>query len=163
MQQRGSRAYQGRGDDVRRRQRRILLLEAAGFAVLVAITWADVELILPRVSRSLSAATGSLLISLTETAWILGLGFFVINLQVRNQKRIRVLEGVLSTCSFCKRIEKGGRWIQIEQYVRDNSEAVFSHGLCPDCGVKHYGDLYVRAMGPEAGSGPGPDAGDLRP
>ena len=34
-----------------------------------------------------------------------------------------------------------GNWSQIEVYIRDHSEAEFSHGICPDCMKKLYPKL----------------------
>ena len=48
--------------------------------------------------------------------------------------RVRRLEGMLSICMQCKKIRTGNNdWHQLEQYIGENSDAVFSHGLCPDC------------------------------
>src|SRR5262249_6500480 len=48
--------------------------------------------------------------------------------------RLRVLTGILPICSSCKRIrDDGGRWQEVEIYVRDHSEAQFTHGFCPEC------------------------------
>jgi hypothetical protein len=56
--------------------------------------------------------------------------------------RIRTLEGILPTCSFCKDIrDEEGDWHQIEAFVASRSEARFSHGVCPKCAAKHYGDI----------------------
>jgi hypothetical protein len=42
----------------------------------------------------------------------------------------------------CKRIrDDSGYWNQIESYIKENSEAVFSHGICPDCAKKLYPEL----------------------
>lgn len=52
---------------------------------------------------------------------------------------VRVLSGMLPICSHCKKVrDDKGYWSQIEHYIREHSEAVFSHGLCPDCMQKHY-------------------------
>jgi len=60
----------------------------------------------------------------------------------RQRQEINVLEGMLPTCGFCKRIrDDSGRWLQMEQYISQRSEARFSHTFCPDCGRRHYGDL----------------------
>lgn len=57
--------------------------------------------------------------------------------------RIRQLEGLLSICSFCKKIrDENEQWQQIESYISKRSETKFSHGVCHDCGVEHYGDLW---------------------
>ena len=54
-------------------------------------------------------------------------------------EKINVLSGMLPICGHCKKIrDDSGYWSQIEVYVRDHSEAEFSHGLCPDCLQEHY-------------------------
>ncbi|MDB6118593.1 MAG: hypothetical protein JWO08_2374 [Verrucomicrobiaceae bacterium] len=56
--------------------------------------------------------------------------------------RVRTLEGILPTCCHCKDIrDEDGTWHQIEEYVTLRSEARFSHGICPGCIDKHYGDI----------------------
>jgi hypothetical protein len=32
-------------------------------------------------------------------------------------------------------------WNRLETYIQDHSEAEFSHGICPDCMKKLYGDF----------------------
>jgi PAS domain S-box-containing protein len=52
---------------------------------------------------------------------------------------IKTLHGILNICSYCKRIfNDEGRWEQMELYIRDRSEADFSHGICPDCLAKEF-------------------------
>jgi hypothetical protein len=52
---------------------------------------------------------------------------------------IRQLKGILPICASCKKIrDDKGYWNQIESYIRDHSEAEFSHGICPDCAKKLY-------------------------
>jgi len=56
--------------------------------------------------------------------------------------RVKLLSGMLPVCSSCKKIrDDKGYWTQIEAYVRDHSEAEFSHGICPDCMKKLYPDF----------------------
>jgi len=44
------------------------------------------------------------------------------------------LKGILPICAHCKKIRNhNGDWEQVEEYVRDRSEAEFSHGICPEC------------------------------
>jgi PAS domain S-box-containing protein len=55
---------------------------------------------------------------------------------------IKTLSGMLPICASCKKIRKDdGYWQQIESYVKDHSEADFSHGICPDCARALYPDL----------------------
>ncbi len=37
-----------------------------------------------------------------------------------------------------------GYWKQIEVYIRDHSEAKFSHGICPSCAKKLYPQIYSK-------------------
>ena len=48
--------------------------------------------------------------------------------------KVKTLSGMLPICAACKKIrDDSGYWNQIESFVRDHSEAEFSHGICPDC------------------------------
>jgi PAS domain S-box-containing protein len=55
---------------------------------------------------------------------------------------VKTLSGLLPICASCKKIrDDSGYWQQIEMYIRDHSEAEFTHGLCHDCAAKLYPDL----------------------
>jgi len=57
---------------------------------------------------------------------------------------VKTLSGLLPICASCKKIRNDdGYWTLVETYVSQHSDAEFSHGICPDCGKKLYGDLYV--------------------
>jgi len=59
--------------------------------------------------------------------------------------RVNLLSGMLPICASCKKIrDDKGYWSQIETYIRDHSEAEFSHGICPDCAKKLYPEFYDR-------------------
>lgn len=52
-------------------------------------------------------------------------------------KELKVLRGILPICMECRRIkDDAGNWRQFEAFVRDHSQADFSHGYCPDCGER---------------------------
>jgi PAS domain S-box-containing protein len=56
---------------------------------------------------------------------------------------IKTLRGLLPICASCKKIrDDSGYWSQIEAYVQAHSDAVFSHGICPDCVRQLYGDMF---------------------
>ena len=57
---------------------------------------------------------------------------------------IKKLSGLLPICSSCKKIrDDRGYWNQIEVFIRDHSEAEFSHSVCPECIEQLYPGLYV--------------------
>jgi len=56
---------------------------------------------------------------------------------------VKVLSGLLPICASCKKIrDDKDCWQQMEVYIRDRSEARFSHGICPDCAAKLYPSLH---------------------
>jgi len=53
--------------------------------------------------------------------------------------KVKTLSGLLPICASCKKIrDDKGYWKQIEEYIRDHSEAEFSHSICPECAKKLY-------------------------
>jgi len=60
--------------------------------------------------------------------------------------RVKVLSGLIPICASCKKIrDDRGYWNQIETYIRDHSEAHFSHGICPECARREYPELFADA------------------
>jgi signal transduction histidine kinase len=52
---------------------------------------------------------------------------------------VKTLSGFLPICASCKKIrDDRGYWNQLESYIRDNSDAEFSHSICPECAEHLY-------------------------
>jgi DNA-binding response OmpR family regulator len=82
----------------------------------------------------------------------LNVGARVVGLQRRLAERVSELEAALSAvkqlqgmipiCSYCKRIRSDRNdWEPLESYISEHSEAQFSHGICPSCLAKEWGDI----------------------
>ena len=57
---------------------------------------------------------------------------------------IKTLSGIIPICATCKKIrDDNGYWNQVEVYIRDHSDASFSHGICPDCMAKFEEQLRI--------------------
>lgn len=55
---------------------------------------------------------------------------------------IKILKGLIPICAKCKKVrDDAGYWQHIEVYVRERSDAEFSHGICPDCAKELYPGL----------------------
>lgn len=55
---------------------------------------------------------------------------------------IKILNGLIPICASCKKVrDDTGFWEQIEGYIKKNSEANFSHSICPDCHETLYPEL----------------------
>ncbi len=58
----------------------------------------------------------------------------------------KTLRGILPICASCKKIrDDKGDWIQMEMFIRQHSEADFSHGLCQECLKRIYQSDLVEA------------------
>jgi hypothetical protein len=58
-------------------------------------------------------------------------------------EELKILRGLLPICASCKKIrDDAGSWTPLETYIRDRSEADFSHGLCPECSKKLYPEFF---------------------
>jgi PAS domain S-box-containing protein len=56
-------------------------------------------------------------------------------------RRVRTLEGILPICASCRRIrEEDGSWSRLDAYVRRHTGVDFSHGVCPECERRLYGE-----------------------
>jgi hypothetical protein len=61
------------------------------------------------------------------------------------QQEIKILRGIIPICTSCKKVrDDEGYWQQVETYISDHSEALFSHGVCPDCMEELYPEYTQR-------------------
>jgi hypothetical protein len=72
----------------------------------------------------------------------------------RNLAQVRMLSGLLPICAWCKKIrDDNGYWNQVETYIRERSEADFSHGTCPECVARESGQYRRTASAARGASG----------
>jgi len=56
---------------------------------------------------------------------------------------VKTLSGLFPICASCKKIrDDKGYWNQIESYIKEHSDAEFSHSICPECSKKLYPEYY---------------------
>ncbi len=54
---------------------------------------------------------------------------------------VQTLRGIVPICASCKKIrDDDGYWNTLEKYIETHSLAEFSHGICPGCTEKLYGE-----------------------
>ncbi len=54
-------------------------------------------------------------------------------------EHVKTLQGLLPICMYCHKIrDEGDMWQRLEQYIERHTDAVFSHGLCPQCLEEHF-------------------------
>ena len=119
-------------------------------AVFCAATWFQSD-ILAQSHYSLFVGewdTAMRLVSFVALAWTLS----QVRTELTEEKRlnteladamaqIKTLSGILPMCSFCRKIrDDKNQWTPLESYISKHSDAQVSHGLCPICYKKHYGE-----------------------
>jgi len=74
----------------------------------------------------------------------------------RALEEAKVLRGLIPICACCRKVrDDGGYWRSVETYVRDHSEADFTHTYCPECFEKEIAQFATR---PDRTSGGGTEA-----
>ena len=54
--------------------------------------------------------------------------------------KVKTLSGLVPICAWCKKVrDDQGFWRQVEVYVQNHSDAIFTHGACPECMKKMTG------------------------
>jgi PleD family two-component response regulator len=62
--------------------------------------------------------------------------------------RVKQLEGVIPICAYCKKIRDDKQnWHQLERYITDHSDAMFSHGACPECAAEQMEKIRKMKLG----------------
>lgn len=116
-------------------------------SVFAAFVWAAIDYF-GRSSLQPAIAVWNISIELA-----LFLSFTVIASRIRNDIReqerlntdlqsaldeVRTLRGILPICAWCKKIrDEQGNWHRLESYIKNHSEAEFTHGICPECAEEH--------------------------
>lgn len=58
------------------------------------------------------------------------------------QRQIRSLHGIIPICMHCHKVRNEEEiWQRLESYIAAHTDAMLSHGLCPECREKHYPDV----------------------
>lgn len=63
------------------------------------------------------------------------------NFNNESLNKIKQLNNLIGICSFCRKIrDDQGQWSQLESYLQKQFDILFSHGVCPECSKKYYGE-----------------------
>lgn len=121
--------------------KRIIGIEIIGFLSIILIIWLDEFLDLPHIIFGAIATPINYFECIFESTVISLMALIIIFLTHTILQRLKYFEGLLPVCSFCKKIRSKDRWIPIEHYISNHSEADFSHSVCPECMKANYGDI----------------------
>ena len=114
------------------------------------IIWAAVVATVLSVAGFLLAPAGVLWIGIVNRAiaiFVIWMTALLSVLRKQAEEETKTLRGLLPICSYCKKVrDDKGYWKQIEVYIAANSQADFTHGLCPECGVQHYPEIFPKGQ-----------------
>lgn len=61
-------------------------------------------------------------------------------LEAQRERELDELRGLLPICSYCKSIrDDKGDWHRLEEYIKCHTKTDFTHGICPECRKKYFG------------------------
>ena len=108
------------------------------FAVGMAVVRLSFDLVWDDSSAHMQSGIMNALINVSVLVFIA----YITSKAVRLMREVKVLQGILPTCCFCKKIrDNDDHWKSMEIYIETRTDAQFSHGICPDCAQLHYGDI----------------------
>jgi hypothetical protein len=111
---------------------RLALLESLGFALVVAVIWADELLDLPHYLFGATVTPLRLSEAVFESGVVSILGLVVVTLSLRMARRVAYFESLVVLCAWCRRVYHQGQWTSLESFLHA-TQARTSHGICPQC------------------------------
>ena len=135
---------------------RLIWIEGLCSALLIVFIFVDDEYLIPKFIPNRFPWSPNAVAGVLDSIWVVCLMLLAFYIQIKYMHKIRLLEGILSVCASCKKIRDGKEegkdlWSPIEEYIQKRSHADFSHTICPECGIRLYGDLYLKAVGQARG------------
>ncbi len=133
--------------NTQRATRRLLLYEGAGFLILIAVSWLNELVSLPRVLFAIPHH-GKWQEALLETFVILMVAIPSLFLTHRLLGRLFYVEGFLQVCGWCHRINVDGEWLPLENYLSTKLHRKTTHGICGDCTTKYRTQMHTHPVVP---------------
>ena len=115
------------------RPSKVLLSQAMGFVVLIAISWVNELIDLRSLVLGDHPYISDFRESTLEMLFVLAVWLVVYGSTNRMLARMNQLEGFLHLCSWCRRIGTKGRWMSTEEFFDRRFDTKTSHGICEEC------------------------------
>lgn len=112
---------------------RIVLYQNLGFLCILTICYLDDLLKLPALIFSGHPFAFVYRQSTLDILLVLGVWFLVSRSTHRVLERIRYLEKFMRVCAWCRRISFQGKWMPLEEFMRQGFDTPTTHGICKDC------------------------------
>ncbi len=61
---------------------------------------------------------------------------------MKAEEEVALLRSMLAVCAWCRQIrDESDGWMPLERYMARHTSTQLTHGICPDCKAKSFGDL----------------------
>lgn len=111
---------------------RLLWYEAIGFLAIIVLSWVNELSDLPFVVGGIPYVP-NWRESALETAIVLLAAIPVMIFTKRLVSRLYHLESFLRVCAWCKKLERDGEWLPLEEFFASTFQTETSHGMCQAC------------------------------
>ena len=108
-------------------------LELFVFSVLVAVFWANNELLGFSAALVGGEHRGNWHEALIETTFAATATAVVLGVTVRMRNRLTHFQQFLRICAWCKKVNCDEDWVSLDDYLRDRHNLLSTHGICPMC------------------------------
>ncbi len=115
------------------RSSKLLLFQAIGFVVLIALSWINELIDLRSLVLGDHPYISDFRESTLEMLFVLAVWLIVYGSTSRMLARMQKLEGFLHVCSWCRRIGSNGQWMSTEEFFDRRFDTKTSHGICEEC------------------------------
>jgi hypothetical protein len=116
--------------------RRSLLLEAAGFLLIVAIIWMDEIFDLPHLLLGATPTPLRMGEGWLESVLTVAVGTVIVSITYRAFRRIEYLESLVVMCAWCRRVRAEDEWLTVEAFLARQHNAHTTHGICEGCAAR---------------------------
>ncbi|MEO6033658.1 MAG: hypothetical protein ABIQ35_00225 [Verrucomicrobiota bacterium] len=116
---------------------KVLSYQSFGFLAIIGLCWLNSLLGLPSLILDGNLGLSDFRSPVLQMLLILAVWLLVSASTRRNLDRLKYLEQFLHVCAWCRRIDSKGEWMVTEKFLAQGLDTTTTHGICPDCLVKH--------------------------
>ena len=132
----------------------ILGLELVGFAAVIAVMWLDEYVDVPfRYFGALKTPARPQEFWF-ESITVLFVAVAIVVATLWVFRRLRLLEGFIRVCAWCRKVNLGDDWISFEQYLKREHDVHSTHSICPECRAQASAPKNPRPAASESLAGP---------
>lgn len=112
---------------------KVFLYQNVGFLVIISLGFLDEVIRLSSLVFGNESFIWEFRRSTVGMLLVLGVWFLVSTSTRRILDRLRYLEKFMRVCAWCHHIDHKGRWMSMEEFLKQGFDTPTTHGICPKC------------------------------